>query len=178
MTDDTPPQVGDGRFESSAGPAMSENPTDESADEHTGDADPRTAAMAQQVDDGGEITSTRRQMLGALGAGGLADDAERLHDEAADAEEEQRPDEGVVLEGGVFAPQTLVAFGVAAVDGHADADDEQEAQRVHHERVREVEVADEKGLAGEPPVDVDVDHPRFALRQAVRQLSPRRAAVG
>jgi len=37
-----------------------------------------------------------------VGPRGLADDAERLHDEAADAECEEGPDERVVFERGVF----------------------------------------------------------------------------
>ncbi len=67
-------------------------------------------------------------------------DPEPLEQEAADAEREQRPDEDIVLVGGVSIPETGVADPVAAVHRHSDADDEEEPQRVDHELVGEVEV--------------------------------------
>ena len=97
---------------------------------------------------------THRLEVGEAGA----EDTHALDDVAADAEGEEREDEGVVFQIRVFPPQSRVADAVAPPDGHADADDEQQPHRVHHQRVREVEVADEKRVPTQqlgPDVHVD-----------------------
>src|SRR5699024_3932566 len=65
---------------------------------------------------------------------------------AADGEYEEHPDERAVFEARVSPPESVGSGDVSAVDSHPETDHEQKAERVHHQRVGEIKVADEERL--------------------------------
>ena len=87
----------------------------------------------------------------------MADHRDALNEEAADAQQEQHPDERVVLEVGMRAEQPSVSDDVSAVDRHRGPYDEQQAKGIEHELVGQIEVTPPERLPRQHVVDVEVD---------------------